>query len=143
MSERRWIWHGGVPRAKERPRLGRVNRDGTVAVYTPARTRDEEQLIGWEWASKYPGQEPLTGDVAVTLVAVGGRGDTDNTAKLCLDSLNGVAYCDDRQVVSLVAYKLPAGCGLPTGTYIAVRPLARRWRRGVVGWLAQMLKGAS
>ena len=31
--------------------------------------------------------------------------DTDNIAKSILDSLNGIAYKDDKQVVELIVYK--------------------------------------
>lgn len=36
-----------------------------------------------------------------------GKPDLDNVAKAVLDALNGVAYDDDSQVVSLVVNKLP------------------------------------
>jgi Holliday junction resolvase RusA-like endonuclease len=41
---------------------------------------------------------------------VGGRRrvDIDNVAKACLDSLNGIAYLDDSQVVDLHAHKAVA-----------------------------------
>lgn len=35
------------------------------------------------------------------------RPDADNIAKSCLDALNGVAYCDDSQVVELIVRKHP------------------------------------
>jgi crossover junction endodeoxyribonuclease RusA len=131
------LWHRGVPRAKERPRLGRRNRDGTVAVYTPESTRNEEDVIGWEWVSKN-GLTMLTDDVELTIVAVGGAADLDNHLKLIGDALNGVAYVDDRQIVHIRAWKLPAGCGAERGTYIRLRPMSKHWRRRVIDWLARM-----
>ncbi len=45
----------------------------------------------------------LVGDVFVRLdiVRKANRGDVDNFSKLCLDSLKGIAYEDDRQVKEL------------------------------------------
>ena len=33
------------------------------------------------------------------------RGDLDNTTKVTLDALNGIAYSDDSQIVELHAYR--------------------------------------
>ena len=46
------------------------------------------------------------------------RPDIDNLAKFVLDSLNGIAYKDDCQVVKLVVYKLMDNAGLCTGRTI-------------------------
>lgn len=134
------LWHEGTPRAKERPRLGRTRGDGSVTVYTPERTRDEEELIGWEWITKHGKREPYTGDVSLTLVFVGGAGDVDNCAKTVLDALNLVAYLDDRQVVRLRAWKLPAGCGVARGTYVRVERLPKGWRGRLARWLVAALE---
>lgn len=45
--------------------------------------------------------EPIDLDEASKL-----RGDLDNYLKTCLDSLNGIAWDDDRQVVKITAVKL-------------------------------------
>jgi Holliday junction resolvase RusA-like endonuclease len=49
--------------------------------------------------------EPLVGDVSVTLRVYrqAKRGDLDNSIKVSLDSLIGVAYADDSQIVRIVA----------------------------------------
>lgn len=50
------------------------------------------------------------------------RMDLDNCIKVTLDALNGVAYCDDRQVVKLVAEVGPAIAG--GGLSVAVEAAA-------------------
>lgn len=125
-------WHPGVPRAKGRPRFGNGK------TYTPDSTRYEEDVIGWEWASKHGG-DLLAGDVAIGMVAVGGGADIDNILKLVLDALNGVAWEDDRQVAHVNAWKLPSGCGLPAGTWLSVHPLPKRWRGRLARWLSRKL----
>jgi Holliday junction resolvase RusA-like endonuclease len=49
--------------------------------------------------------KPLSGDVALSIIWYRGakRGDLDNRLKVVLDSLSGVAYVDDRQIVQLTA----------------------------------------
>ncbi len=50
------------------------------------------------------GIRPIDGPVIVAVVVVtAGRGDLDNYVKAILDSLNGVAYADDRQVQCIQA----------------------------------------
>lgn len=51
--------------------------------------------------------EPLAGSVAVFLDVYRPRrrGDLDNILKATLDALNGVAYCDDDQVVQITAQR--------------------------------------
>ena len=58
------------------------------------------------WMARAAGVEPLRGPVAVTLRVFRGRkaGDLDNKIKVCLDSLNGIAWDDDSQVVELHAF---------------------------------------
>ena len=51
--------------------------------------------------------------------------DIDNLAKFVLDSLNGIAYKDDCQVVKLVVYKLMDNAGPCTGrTIVEVKGFA-------------------
>ena len=109
------------PTGKSRPRIVRVR--GRSVTYTPERTMTAEKKI-WA-AAKIARVTKLTGPVAVELdfffpapgrwtkkkrleLAQGlpacrpeVKPDCDNLAKLVLDSLNGVAYEDDKQVVSL------------------------------------------
>ena len=92
----------GRPVPKDRPRLGLRGRK--AYVYTPAKTKEYEKLVGW--VAKSAGCRPVEGPVSVALsVYVKGRLDADNIAKSILDGLNGVAYEDDDQVVELVVRK--------------------------------------
>ena len=54
---------------------------------------------------KASGIKPLEGPVALSLTFFrpARRGDLDNRIKICLDSLNGWAYHDDKQVVEIHA----------------------------------------
>jgi crossover junction endodeoxyribonuclease RusA len=93
----------GEPRSKERPRLGKYGN-----VYTPVATAGYERSLGWAAKIAMQGRKPLEGPLRVTVTAfVGGRRrvDIDNVAKCALDSLNGIAYLDDAQVVDLHARK--------------------------------------
>lgn len=102
----------GRPKVKERPRHGRNGR-----VYTPRTTVERERAI----AAAYDGPRFTTpvcvvidlqkDDTTVTISEVDQEptrlmGDVDNYVKAVLDALNGVAWDDDRQVVSLTASKL-------------------------------------
>lgn len=100
----------GKPKPKERPRMTRRGR-----TYTPKATLEAEQRI----RDAYSG--PLfTGPVAIqmffysdhTEVAIYEeewtsplRGDIDNYIKTILDGLQGKAFDNDRQVVSVSAEK--------------------------------------
>lgn len=91
----------GRPVPKGRPRLGKNGN-----VYTPKRTREYEQLVGWR--AKQVIKEPLKGDIAVDIkIYIKGQcGDLDNLEKAILDGMNGIAYSDDRQVAALAIQRL-------------------------------------
>lgn len=92
----------GRPVPKDRPRLGLRGRK--AYVYTPAKTKEYEKLVGW--VAKCNGCKPAGEPVAVVLdIYVRRRMDVDNVAKSILDGLTGVAYEDDDQVVELVVRK--------------------------------------
>lgn len=57
------------------------------------------------WIAKASGAEALTGNVSVTMKVYrpAKRMDLDNAAKILLDSLIGIAYNDDSQIVRIVA----------------------------------------
>lgn len=110
------VW--GKVRGKGRPRFTRGGH-----AYTPKGTRDYEMAIR-EAYENAPGRppEPFSGPIAVcintyrqlpksTPKSVLSEPDThkpdiDNVAKIVLDALNGVAWEDDAQVVSLTVSKL-------------------------------------
>ena len=98
------------PRSKQRPRSTRSGH-----TYTPKETREYEKKI----SEAYSGVAFTDGPLHVTLVFDNDkteitikelkpkrnpsklRGDIDNYAKAILDALNGVAYTDDKQIISL------------------------------------------
>jgi crossover junction endodeoxyribonuclease RusA len=100
------------PQVKQRPRMSRRGK-----VYTPAKTRDYEQLVG----TFYDGPkfetpvamrlEFTTKYTTVTLTPVDKpenylRGDLTNYVKAVEDGLNGIAYLDDHQIVRVEAWRL-------------------------------------
>jgi Holliday junction resolvase RusA-like endonuclease len=91
----------GEPVAWQRVTRG---RDGVARV--PQKTRAAKEAIGWEVRRKYPGVEPLSGDVMVMLHfnTDSTSKDLDNLSKLVMDALTGIIWIDDRQVTSLCAY---------------------------------------
>lgn len=111
-----------APVAKGRPRQGRVKGSGAAIFFTPKRTRDFENALaqhvhlqmrakGWV---PYPKAMPLHAHVRLTFAAKDkkkqgtykiSRPDSDNLIKICFDSLNGIAYPDDAQIVFITALK--------------------------------------
>ena len=78
--------------------------NGRVLVSSDA--RQYKETAGW--LAKSAGlSEPMTGEVAVTLHVYRRQksGDLDNRIKVLLDSLRGVIYQDDSQVVEIHAYR--------------------------------------
>lgn len=109
----------GKPQGKERPR---VTRYGT---YTPKKTKEYEELVRACFMQKYKAIKPVIEKLPVaafivayykipksitkaekSLILEGNvfpvvKPDADNIAKAILDSLNGLAFNDDNQVVKL------------------------------------------
>jgi Holliday junction resolvase RusA-like endonuclease len=87
----------GNPVPKERPRFN-------GHAYTPKRTRDAE-----DWIRAHTKRLPfLTGKVVLSLAFFRKDAvpcDIDNLTKLVQDALNGRAWNDDRQIVTLIASK--------------------------------------
>lgn len=112
------------PFPKERPRGTIIS--GHVNIYTPKKTVAEERAIAEAW-KKTNGLIPFEGAVVVRIVLGMAiprsasqkkkkdmlarkirpttKPDADNCAKLILDALNGLAYGDDNQIVSLSVKK--------------------------------------
>lgn len=113
-----------IPQPKERPRVTMIA--GHPRIYTPQATREYESKIARSW-TKENGEMPFTGPVAVKItlgmkipksaskakiqkmlsreIRPTVKPDVDNCAKSILDALNGLAYADDNQIVSLTVRK--------------------------------------
>jgi Holliday junction resolvase RusA-like endonuclease len=113
----------GNPQGKARHRMTKSGRtytpDKTVAYESLVKLMYKEQAHGWAWgkgqqigikvvayygiphstARKYHG-DMLHGKIRPTK-----KPDADNIAKIIADGLNGVAYYDDAQIVSLQVEK--------------------------------------
>lgn len=102
------------PVPKGRPRMTRRGR-----VFTPQTTLDAEAIIREAWTGEcYDGLVVLTCEFSpegtrFTVNPVSDkttkpsklRGDLDNYVKLLMDGLNGKAWLDDKQVVTIIAVK--------------------------------------
>lgn len=109
----------GEVRGKPRPRFS--SRGGYGRAYTPASYMKYERSIANAYTEA--GGKKFSGTVSVSIFIHRelpksrpkrllaeldtSKPDIDNVAKAVLDALNGVAYDDDKQVVSLHVTKLP------------------------------------
>lgn len=115
----------GEPGAKGRPKFS--TRGGFVNTYTDKKTRNYEKLVQSSYLQKFSDLEPYTGELSVVIksyfsipksvskkkrnMMINGKihptkkPDSDNIAKVILDSLNKVAFEDDKQVIFLVVEK--------------------------------------
>ena len=107
-----------APVAKARPRVSM--RHGRAFAYTPKKSADYERLIA-EHCPKAPMDGPLAlnlqfgipipgswskqkkADALSGVIRPTSRPDIDNYIKAVMDAVNGLAYHDDAQVVSLFA----------------------------------------
>lgn len=113
----------GKVQAKQRPRFNsKLKR-----TYTPERTINYENWVKTCYLEKYKDKELMEKPLRVTIKAYFEipkstskkrkqqmmdneilpmvKPDTDNIAKGVLDSLNGIAYKDDKQVIELIVNK--------------------------------------
>lgn len=112
----------GKVQAKQRPRLAKGG-----FVYTPKNTIMYENLVKLSFQNEYSDHIPYEGLLKVKIKAYfeipksytkkrrkeieennnyfSSKPDTDNIAKSILDSLNGIAYKDDSQIVELKVEK--------------------------------------
>lgn len=116
----------GKPQGKARARTFYNKRMGKMQSITPIQTKSYEDLIRWSYKAaggKYLGEKVLQVDIrafypipkafskAKINDAINGdlrpttKPDCDNIIKVVLDALNGVAYYDDNQVVSVSCNK--------------------------------------
>lgn len=116
----------GKPQGKARARTFYNKQIGKMQSITPEQTKSYEDLIRWSYISqggKFYGEKALcieivafysipkafskvkrnkaiSGDIRPTT-----KPDGDNIIKVVLDALNGVAYTDDKAVVSVCCSK--------------------------------------
>lgn len=116
------FWVPGEPRSKGRPRFSR-GEYGSVHVYSDSATKEGETAIAncAIFASPFlePSEAPIKVEATFYLYRRNRR-DLDNMVKLVLDALNGVAWIDDEQVVSLSAVKKRSEDREGAGTSIRV-----------------------
>ncbi|MCI1244484.1 MAG: RusA family crossover junction endodeoxyribonuclease [Bacilli bacterium] len=121
----------GIPVAKQRPKASVIR--GFAHVYTPKKTAAFESYVALAYANECPGEPQFSGPLMVTITArfplnksdYNSKGepnkhgrmklsgleahvkkpDCDNLAKSILDGLNGVAFADDSQVITLLVMK--------------------------------------
>lgn len=116
----------GEPVGKGRPRV--TTRGSFAHAYTPKKTKNYERTIENSFLEKYNYDNMLKGPIeanikgyfsipksstktarklmAENLIRHTKKPDIDNIAKSVLDSLNGLAYEDDSQIVKLTGEKL-------------------------------------
>lgn len=120
------IFVPGPPQGKGRARSARLPNGKTIH-YTPEKTRTYEGIIAALAMEAMKGKPPLEGPVGLTLVikmpipqswpawkramaaaqliAPTTKPDADNVEKAVKDGLNGIAWRDDCQVVSVTKVK--------------------------------------
>lgn len=116
------------PVAKARPRV--AIRGGHAHAYTPAKTQEAEWRIRDAFTKAYPEHLPWSGPIRLHVTAwlampksipkkhrldalPTKRPDCDNYLKTVLDALNGVAFADDSQVVTVHFAKRYAAAEAP------------------------------
>lgn len=129
----------GPPVSKGRPRA--TTRHGRVRLVTPEQTERGEAWVRHCWLDQV-GQTLFTVALHVEIEVVLGvprswsrfrqqqafkghvrptrKPDLDNTAKACLDALNGIAWLDDSQVDRLLVVKRYARQGEGEGVRLTV-----------------------
>ncbi|MGF7431075.1 RusA family crossover junction endodeoxyribonuclease [Thermoanaerobacterium thermosaccharolyticum] len=92
----------GRPVPKGRPRFSKAGH-----AYTPRRTREYEELVGWKVREII--KEPIKGDVTLHIKVYVKRNvfpDLDNIAKSIQDGMNKIAYYDDKQISYLTVQRI-------------------------------------
>ena len=103
----------GKPQGKQRPRFSRRSN----SVYTPKNTQTYERQIAKAYRAAANGLSFGDKPVDIWITAVFAKAktskkeyptikpDIDNIQKAVFDGLNGVAYNDDKQIVTAVIHK--------------------------------------
>lgn len=114
----------GEPQGKGRPRFS--TRGGFVKTYTPENTASYENFVKVCYLNEFHDFK-ITGEIDAEIIAYfpipknfskkkrqlasygeirpAKKPDCDNIAKIILDSLNGIAYEDDKQIIDLKVAK--------------------------------------
>ena len=116
----------GKPQGKARARTFYNKKMGRMQSITPEQTKSYESLIRWSYKAaggEYMGEKVLQvsiqafypipksfskakrNDAIFERLRPTSKPDCDNIVKVVLDALNGVAYYDDKQVVSVSCNK--------------------------------------
>lgn len=129
---------------KQRPKFNKYTKN----TYTPKETRDYEDLVRQCYIAKYADKQPIPAKIPlkvsiianypiiksmpkklVKIIENGGAFDTvrstkkpdaDNISKIVLDALNGLAYHDDNQVVTLCINKCYAKDDSQVGVFVKI-----------------------
>jgi Holliday junction resolvase RusA-like endonuclease len=75
--------------------------------YLITKAKDLKEDYGWQIKSQYHGK-PLKGDLEVSIITYHGnhrKNDWDNFHKLSMDSMSGLVYEDDSQIICAVVKK--------------------------------------
>ena len=137
------IFIPGKPIGKQRPKFNNKTKN----TYTPKETRDYENLVRQCYIAKYADKQPIPAKIPlkvsiianypitqsmpkkqVKIIENGGaftvrptkKPDADNISKIILDALNGLAYYDDNQVVTLRIDKCYAKDESQVGVYVKI-----------------------
>lgn len=116
----------GKPQGKARARTFYDDRAEKMRSITPQQTKNYEDLIRWSYKAaggRYLGERLIkvkifafypipksfskkkTNEALSCMIYPTTKPDCDNIIKIVLDALNGVAYYDDKQVVSVMCEK--------------------------------------
>lgn len=128
------LWIPGEPKGKGRPRFTKTGQ-----TYTPKETRLYEHQIQRCFTEKYGGSSPIPKgipvDVEISAYFTRAKSnkddypvkkpDCDNIIKVICDALNGFAYHDDAQIVSIRTDKRYEKMGDP-GVRVLIREMADR-----------------
>lgn len=127
----------GKPQGKARARTFYNKKMGKMQSITPEKTKSYEDLIRWSFLAaggKYLGDQTLKVEInayypipnnfnksrrvaaLMNNLRPTTKPDCDNIIKVVLDALNGVAYYDDKQVLSVSCNKWYAESGSVTVT---------------------------
>ena len=90
--------------------------------HQPQRVTDWQNAVAWEARIAMQGQDPMTGPVSMRCVFVlptNRRVDIDNLNKAVMDSMQGIVFKDDHQVMNLHLVKRVRET---PGVYVEVYP---------------------